>query len=271
MGTTVDTEVKTQRPRGAGPTSTYMKFRPSMNVSENVADIRGRQLETIRRLPGMDKGRLDERFLDRIENGSIVLPHGAECWMLSPQVRQLFGNGSRAERTIAWATQVVLDHVRSTLGANVYHRDIGTQLGRSKCRRSARKISFLRDISDMQSNHPILILPVQLGARFAGKTMSLAKDHYADNECGMGVFEGGVALLHFPDRLCEGEHMSMGVPGDDCGDFERSDEPTKAMYFSRVSDGVHLSATSKHTILNVIGVDEFHTHNATATFFVPST
>ncbi|MDR3547860.1 MAG: hypothetical protein P4M11_06280 [Candidatus Pacebacteria bacterium] len=167
--------------------------------------------------PGV--GYPNQDLLAQIEKGEVPLPKGSEGWFAIPnriKHPQIFG------LIYGGAVQKVFNVLKQTRNGK-FHNFREGQLGPEYLRLTARTEKFLADLSEVQGNPDILIVPAQFGLRHRGRSVRRAREVYVVNEFGFDPFTVGIMLLTHPERLqntddlwidCGGAEFSPGADGD---------------------------------------------------------
>lgn len=83
----------------------------------------------------------------------------------------------------------------------------------------------------------ILIVPAQFGLRHAGRSMRRARELYAKNEFGLGLFATAAMLLTHPRRLTSYYSLFLQCPGDEYADTHGDFVQAPSFGFSYGADG----------------------------------
>ncbi|MDD5749663.1 MAG: hypothetical protein PHO91_02660 [Patescibacteria group bacterium] len=136
-----------------------------------------------------------------------VLPDGAEGWFAIPRWEKI-------ALTYGEAVQIVLDLIKQTRGGKFHNYREG-QLGPEYLQRSARTNHALDLIGDQQSEHDILLVPVQFGLRHRGSSVRRAREVFTSDEFGLGAYEIAIMLLTHPERLKHYDDLWIDCAGDE--------------------------------------------------------
>jgi hypothetical protein len=165
----------------------------------------------------------DEKFVERIRSGEIVLPRGAERWMLIPRWQML-------APTYGEAVKRVFDLIASKRNFSNYREGL---LGAEYLRQHEKSVKMFQRLCEEQGNADILVVPIQFGLRHRGRSARRAHEVFKQNEFGLGVFAVALMLHTHPERLVEWGQLLIDCAGDEFtpdarGDFSRS----PVFYFS---------------------------------------
>lgn len=157
---------------------------------------------------------LTSEFIEKVLP-TLTLPDGAEGWFAIPSVDAVVARIFReikdpAERYCR-AVQLVLQKLGES--PNFYNYREG-QLGPDRLRQHARTVQALDLIIEKQQGD-ILIIPAQFGKRHAGRSVRRAREVFATNEFGLGVFAVGCMLITNPDRFQSHKDLWIDCPGDE--------------------------------------------------------
>lgn len=83
------------------------------------------------------------------------------------------------------------------------------ELGSDRFRQTKAKEAF------WNSQHDSVLMPVQLGNRWKGKSVETVRKDVANDELGLGAYEVGVILLTHPEILTKWEDLFIDCPGDE--------------------------------------------------------
>ncbi|MFA4872084.1 MAG: hypothetical protein WC610_03465 [Patescibacteria group bacterium] len=171
--------------------------------------------------PGL--GDANQDLLLEIEKGEVKLPKHAEGWFAIPnwlKNPQIFGS-TYFGSTYSEALLKVLKIIKQTRSGKFYnYRE--DQLDEKRLRQSARTQKFFLELSEVQGNPDILIVPAQFGLRHRGRSIRRAREVFLANEFGFGAFAVGIMLLTHPERLqnvndlwvdCAGDEFAPGADG----------------------------------------------------------
>lgn len=175
-------------------------------LENNLLDLEREREVLCRWFPSLSGAQFSERFLQQIRYRQIVLPDGAERWTLIPRAEII---AETYEAAVKAVLTVISDSRRgkfSNYRANELGSDVLQHLSETKFR--------ISELSTMQDDFDLLIVPVQFGIRHAGCSMRDTPSMYVENEFGLGIFEVGIMLLTHPERLSHENDLWILCPGD---------------------------------------------------------
>jgi hypothetical protein len=97
------------------------------------------------------------------------------------------------------------------------------QLGAEYLRQHTKMKKMFQKLGDKQKGYNILVVAAQFGLRHRGRSVRRAREVFAADEFGLGVFEIGCIILTHPERLrhhndlwidCAGNEYAPGEGGD---------------------------------------------------------
>jgi hypothetical protein len=89
------------------------------------------------------------------------------------------------------------------------------QITANRFKRTAQTTEMIDRLIDMQKGADIIIHPMQLGVRYAGRAVKDVRKLYTAQEFGEGSLEVGSIVLTHPERLVRWEQLHMDCPGDE--------------------------------------------------------
>jgi hypothetical protein len=180
-----------------------------------------KQTDVLRQLfPGISL-RVDEKLVEQ------PLPIGAEGWFAIPRWEKLAS-------TYGEAVEKVLGMIKKNRSDKFSNYCEG-QLGPQHLRRHERTLKRFEIIAEQQKDCDILVVAAQFGLKHRGRSVRRAREVFAANEFGLGVFEIGCMLITHPERLQHYDDLWIDCSGDEYR-FEASGYLDGAPYFS-FSDG----------------------------------
>lgn len=89
-------------------------------------------------------------------------------------------------------------------------------LGATHLRPCARTVDMFRKLGSQQKGRNLLVVPAQFGLRHRGRSVRRAREVFAGNEFGLGVFATGIMLLTHPERFNHYDDLWIDCAGDEC-------------------------------------------------------
>jgi hypothetical protein len=175
-------------------------------LEANLADLE-KELATLKGMfPELANADFDRRFVERIRKGEVVLPTGAERWILIPRQQKL-------APTYSEAIQKVLDTIKEVRGRLYSYRK--AMIGPDHLRQLDASVKCWEEIAKEQCGHDILVVAVQLGKKHVGRSVCRALEVFQSNEFGLGVFAVGIIILIHPKRLMHYNDLWINCVGDE--------------------------------------------------------
>jgi hypothetical protein len=179
---------------------------PAAYHPKNVAD----QIMVLRAFFS-NLGPQDKDFLVRVNRHELPLPNGAEFFGAIPRWQAIAPSYNEATEIALAKLAEERPFINWRLG----------QLGSKQLRRTKRTSEALAKLASQQNDADILIVPVQFGKRYAGRSVRRAREVFTSNEFGLGGFETACLLLTHPERLVSYEDLWIDCPGDEYRAFGR--------------------------------------------------
>lgn len=132
------------------------------------------------------------------------LPEGAEGWYAVPYWRAVGDNYEMAMARLFSAISRERNFINILNGMT----------GEKNLRKNRQSSISLETIAKVQGSD-IIIIPIQTGIRFRGKSARLSKDLFLINEFGIGSFEAGCILLTHPMRFSSYVDLWLDCSGDE--------------------------------------------------------
>jgi len=188
-------------------------YKPDPSLEENLVNLEA-ELARLRQIPELAEADYDRDYLERIRSGEITLPVGNERWTLIPKW-ELLGKayGVAVERTLALVSE--------DRDGN-FHNFREGELGANYLRQGARSVEMWKQLAKSQIGD-ILIVPIQAGIVYRGRSVRRAREVFRAHEFGLGTFAVGMLILTHPERLkhlddlwidCAGDEYSPNADGD---------------------------------------------------------
>lgn len=178
---------------------------------EYYVKLLDKQLESLKRYElyySFCRVGVDEKLINKIKDGEITLPIGAEGWFAIPNpLRVLTDYSHFIERDLAEALKASGFSKLYIYRLNQLKRDLRIHED------SVKKISQI----DSKQGHPnTLIIPAQFGSLHPHQTAQLARERFMDNEFGLGAFTVGAMLLTHYERIGSRYENPLNLicPGD---------------------------------------------------------
>lgn len=134
-----------------------------------------------------------------------LVPSGAEGWFAIPRWEKLASTyGEALERVFT----VIVSKRR-------FYNCCEGKLSLEYLRQQAKTVEAFQKLGDEQKGHDILIVPCQFGLRHRGRSVRRAREAFAPNEFGLGVFAIACMLLTHPERLARYDDLWIDCPGDE--------------------------------------------------------
>lgn len=142
---------------------------------------------------------------------SIALPEGAEGWFAVPRwqkVAENYGSAAEIVRTMWRETHFWQEYWVSYSSGNKHGRECITsgwrrpsaeQIKPDRIRQHPASALILNEIGRTQRGE-ILLIPAQHGLRHRSRDVFEARQHFAPNEFGLGIFAGLCMALTHPER-----------------------------------------------------------------------
>ncbi len=175
-------------------------------------DIRTQVLMIRLLFPEAQLTTINNGLLAQIVEGKLELPKGAEGWFAIPNIWKSSGSYND------WVS-IVLDKIGQALNSGTILCDSNYDIRRI----SERSVTNqrLKAVSKAQGDPDILIIPAQLGKRYAGRSAErVFRDMNHQKEYRLGVFASGCMLLTHLSRLQKSTDLAL----DCAGDIWRTDE-----------------------------------------------
>jgi hypothetical protein len=198
-------------------------YNPKPELTDNLEDI-SQELTVLRRLlPTARNMKHHPNFMAMISTGAIGLPEGMERWILMPEWRYV-------------DTMYIMALMR-LMNLVVQERDGNFVNWIHKKMQQSLLISESVDHaiwSQQRERSGLLLMPVQLGCRYQGKSVSEARTSFAKNEFGLNAFQGMVIALTHPERFQHRDDVWMLCPGDE---FSVSRDGNRTVPYLRFYNG----------------------------------
>lgn len=169
-------------------------------IESNILSLELELLTIYKFFPKLTKADFDREFIQRICSYEVKLPKGAERWTLIP-------NWERASSTYGDAVEKILAL------AGFFNHKAG-ELGPERLRQQERTVRMLDQVSKIQKSD-ILIIPVQLGEKNAGISVTNVRNGFEENEFGLDSFTTGVIMLTHLKKLEAYEDFWADCAGDE--------------------------------------------------------
>jgi len=154
----------------------------------------------------------DKEVFQNILDGYIPLPEGAECWLAVPNM-QLLNTYLYKDATRKLFT--LLHRIRKNTNNEFKNGCVGKLSGQFLRQTKAKK-SALNQLRKQQPDSEILIIPIQSGLSYAGKSVRRVRELINPaQEFELGAFEMGILMLMCPERLQEENDLWAYCSGDE--------------------------------------------------------
>jgi hypothetical protein len=174
----------------------------SSYVYPNGYKVKGiaEQVATLRQFfPELKDATFDEELAAR------PLPPNAEGWFAIPRWEKL-----------GLCYGVAVDKVLMTIKSKrTFYNYCEGQTGPEYLRQHTKTVKAFQKLGRQQKGHDILIVPCQFGLRHRGRSVRRAREVFAANEFGLGVYEIGIMLLTHPEHEVCFKQLHIDCAGDD--------------------------------------------------------
>ncbi len=160
-------------------------------------------------------GGANSDYLAQVMSGSVELPQHAEKFVAVPDWKarpDIFG------RTYSEAVLKMLDAINQPINQQGRSRLDNCREGKideAHLRQLTRTEKFFQELSDVQGNPDILIVPIQFGLRHSGRSGRRAREVFQINEFGLGAFTVGAMIVTHPERLKHYDDLWVDCAGDE--------------------------------------------------------
>jgi hypothetical protein len=171
--------------------------------------------------PELAHATYDVQLVEAVERGRICLSARAERLMLVPRWQHYFGSDYWA------ATKKVLTVLREKYLVWAVQEDDFSQVSQDSLHQSERSRLLYEELGRRQVGHNLLVVPVQMGRRFAGHSVRSVQQflHKNHNEAGLGILEIVLFLMSHPDRIVPDYNaLWIDCPGSIVHQGERTNE-----------------------------------------------
>lgn len=158
-----------------------------------------RQVNCLQRtFPGI--GCANEEFVNQL------LPENAEGYFAIPRWQLIASTYNEAVRRVLEALKRVRGGKFCLYPESVFTDEIAQEAATS---------SVFHMLEKLQAGYDILVVPAQFGLRHRGRSGRRAREVYARNEFGLGVFAIGIMLLTHESRLQSPNDLGIDLVGDE--------------------------------------------------------
>ena len=144
-----------------------------------------------------------------------ALPKGAEGWFAIPSVNAVaakyFPDVTDPAEKYCQAIKLIHQKIAES---RIFHNGREGQIDRAHLRNSACTLKAMKKIAKQQKGD-IFIIAAQLGKRWGGYCVGLARDSFVEGEFGLTSFAAGSIILVHPERFSCQEELDMDCPGDE--------------------------------------------------------
>ncbi len=195
------------------------KVHPAYNYPKEYGGpkpIKWQAEEMLRHLPGLDPEPALRYYRDVYQK--LVLPDWVEGAFLVPWedmlARRYFPEVTDPAGMRCRALQLILEKITKSRPFCNYRE---SQIDTDHIRISQRTQEAMQRIRDQQQGD-FRILACQLGKRWGGYCVGLARDSFVEGEYGLTSVAGGSIILVHPERLVRWEELDMDMAGDEFSD-----------------------------------------------------
>lgn len=144
-----------------------------------------------------------------------VIPEGAEGWFAIPKVSAVATKQFPAitDKVEQYCEVVKLVHTKLAESRS-FTNFCYSEIEQGELRQHARTVEFLEHLEAEQTGD-ILIIAVQYGMRHRGKSVRRAREIFASNEFGLGIFAIGCMALVHPERFNNIDELDTDCAGDE--------------------------------------------------------
>ncbi len=174
----------------------------------NIIASLAEEIKILQRISGLENGSVDWTFFNRVYSGEIVLPVGAERWMLIPRWNLIGITYNEAVNKLFLPTSVV----RGGRFCN-QSEELITAEGFQE---SLRTTEMFGTLIAEQNNAAFILTPVQFGVRYRNISALHTRESFSKNEFGLGVFAGLIMLITHPERMTHRNHLRIDCVGSEC-------------------------------------------------------
>ena len=147
-----------------------------------------------------------------------ALPNGAEGWFAIPSVdalvRKHFPEVTDPAEKYCKALQLVYQKIGESRPFTNWRKN---QIDTAHIKVSWRTLEAMQKIATQQKGD-VHVIAAQLGKRWGGYCVGLARDSFVEGEYGLTSVAGGSIVLVHPERLVRWEELDMDLSGDEFSD-----------------------------------------------------